>query len=948
MSELDYYWDLSSKDPELREQSSLKIIESVRLTIPKNIEKIDHDDSESILQSILGENGFYALKRLIKGLSSSREHSRLGFSMTLSEFLHEFENIDVEDVVKLIEKYTMIQKSFSSQEERDYLFGRLFGLKAISLSKILLRTESIKKIENVINLLISLSLKKGWLREPCFFIINNILVQFQGHCRFKEISSVILRKVCDAKMSKTPEGVAVILTIQKNTKDLKSIGDTQWNPLSPFDSSNLEDLIKVLKDININPETKQRGNWNAKLHFVWDIIIEIYTSKTNDIVNLPFLNFWTKVIDESFFSATSSLERKFWGFQIFNLILSKIEISNIPCMFSKNFMRCFINHLSNEDRYLNKISNKVLSCIISVANTRKEVILPIIKSLLGPFGALNFDKITKTKLVESLISLADEECLWDILQLLKEITCSPYSKDIKDIEKRQKTSIDMMLNILRNKKYSKTNDWITEYIDFFLIYGYFESKSNSECLFSTNIKTILRSRLLSSLTYLNFQSQSIKSYEDLQKQTFWPSIVVTKIISLSESRKYDLSVNMDPKTSKIRDKSIKIFKKILKKKSNSKEEVARKFFIFELLYSLSILQLYNGDLKIIPVLKELKICYNDFFKKKTESESKEDAIEVLTDILLGFLSEQSALFRKLVEQAFTYFVYEINDKCLSLLVNILETNENSSKNTLFQEIASDDNYDNTEDHKLMNGNNKNSAEDSDEDIIENFSEIENIKTDNELENAVENVLSIPNKDVGNNSEESMDDEQMFELDKHITNILKQKKERNKKNINIKNNIIEFKNKVLDILDIFLKIRSQEPIILKLIMPLLTLIRTTSSDIISNKARNLIGNRLCKAKIDLYNVNIDVIFDILKQIHKDGLKIKKNVIGTAHSQCSIFLVKMIISKDINLMTRILEVYSDTFNNWITKKRIKLHASLFTDLVNWGNQFRHENKKVDKKH
>ncbi|CCJ29976.1 unnamed protein product [Pneumocystis jirovecii] len=108
-------------------------------------------------------------------------------------------------------------------------------------------------------------------------------------------------------------------------------------------------------------------------------------------------------------------------------------------------MRCFINHLSNKDRYLNKISNKVLLCILSVADTRKETILPIIKSLLGPLGALNFDKITKTKLIESLISLSTEKELWDILQLLKTITCFPHSKDTKDIEQKRQISIDIML-----------------------------------------------------------------------------------------------------------------------------------------------------------------------------------------------------------------------------------------------------------------------------------------------------------------------------------------------------------------------------------------------------------------------------------------------------------------------------------------------------------------------
>ncbi|CCJ29975.1 unnamed protein product [Pneumocystis jirovecii] len=362
---------------------------------------------------------------------------------------------------------------------------------------------------------------------------------------------------------------------------------------------------------------------------------------------------------------------------------------------------------------------------------------------------------------------------------------------------------------------------------------------------------------------------------------------------------------MDPEIHDLKNKSIKIFKKILKKKSNSQGNILYELFAFELLYSLSIIQLHNDDPEASSVLRELKICYNNFFKEKTKPEPNEDTVEVLTDILLGFLSKQSILLRKLVEQ------------CLSLLINVLKANENSLKNTLFQETVSDEDYDNTNNnHKLLN-NNENDTDDLDD-------EISGIKIDNELENIVKEAINIPTENTENDSQESANDQQMFELDKHIADILKQRKnQKNKKKIiNIKNNTIDFKT------------RNEDPIIFNLIIPLLVLIRTTSSDIILNKARNLIGNRLCKAKINMDNLNIETIFDILKQVHGDGLKIKKKVLGTAHSQCNI-----------NLINRVLKVYFNTFNIWITKRKIKLHTSFFTDLINWGNQFKQENKKIN---
>ncbi|KAG4303262.1 hypothetical protein PCK1_000600 [Pneumocystis canis] len=249
MSDLDYYKDLSSETSQIRSIAASKLIEHVQLTVPKNPEKIEHDDPEYVLKHILGENGFYTLKRLIKGLSSSRDHSRLGFSTALSEFLFEFKKIDLKNVIQLIEKYININGDHSSKQEKELLFGRLFGLKTIILSKILQRTESIEEIENIIDMLITLSLKKGWLREPCFVLINDILVQFQNLPKFQKIIDIILKKMYNANLLKTLEGVAIILTIQQFFKDLKMFGDIQWNPPSPLSFSNLETLIKVLKDL---------------------------------------------------------------------------------------------------------------------------------------------------------------------------------------------------------------------------------------------------------------------------------------------------------------------------------------------------------------------------------------------------------------------------------------------------------------------------------------------------------------------------------------------------------------------------------------------------------------------------------------------------------------------------------------------------------------------------
>lgn len=63
---------------------------------------------------------------------------------------------------------------------------------------------------------------------------------------------------------------------------------------------------------------------------------------------------------ESLFAVTSSPERKYWGFQIFQKALGRASADSIPMLFTKNFMRCWINHLSKNDRYLHKIARQAV------------------------------------------------------------------------------------------------------------------------------------------------------------------------------------------------------------------------------------------------------------------------------------------------------------------------------------------------------------------------------------------------------------------------------------------------------------------------------------------------------------------------------------------------------------------------------------------------------------
>jgi DNA polymerase phi len=91
---------------------------------------------------------------------------------------------------------------------------------------------------------------------------------------------------------------------------------------------------------------------------------------------------------------------------------------------------------------------------------------------------------------------------------------------------------------------------------------------------------------------------------------------------------------------------------------------------FKLLYSLTVLQVYNGDADAVSMLDELEFCYSKFAGKESKKDEASDASDALVEILLSFASKQSQLFRRMSEQVFSAFADKVTENGLDSLVSV--------------------------------------------------------------------------------------------------------------------------------------------------------------------------------------------------------------------------------------------------------------------------------------
>ena len=91
---MNWFWDLASDNQERRTLAAKLIVKHI-------IEAQKHTTS-------LSTDAEYAVKRLVRGISSSRESARLGFSTCLCQLLTLFPVIVSDNVTKLLDESTQV------------------------------------------------------------------------------------------------------------------------------------------------------------------------------------------------------------------------------------------------------------------------------------------------------------------------------------------------------------------------------------------------------------------------------------------------------------------------------------------------------------------------------------------------------------------------------------------------------------------------------------------------------------------------------------------------------------------------------------------------------------------------------------------------------------------------------------------------------------------------
>ncbi|KAL8715990.1 MAG: hypothetical protein Q9220_000657 [cf. Caloplaca sp. 1 TL-2023] len=926
-----------------------------------------------------------ALRRLIRGLCSSRQAARLGFSVALTEFLtqhwgnnsnDEHGQQQISEIIETFVKQTETAGNSSGQEERDHHFGRLFGAEALIKSGIIFRP-SVSAIAwpKVLDIIYEAPKKKIWLREECGYILYGSVQTLLAENRDPDFAQTLINKLCDYDLTKTAEGVAIWLKIRTDFPEVTLPRD-QWRKENPLHRKEKSRLARILKESSSNgtnetdQEVSSKGSWTPKIHFAWNVILtELIREKSAEVHkqtknNIRLEEFWNEAVDEHLFAMTSSEERKYWGFVLFQQLFTSAPGDLLSSVFSRNFLRCLVNQLASKERYLHRAAEKTVKTVLDRVKLEPAVAAVALTGLLSVVvdEKLSFDQLTKTKTIERLIALADHASLCHLLPDLHAKILRPGTLNEKDAATIRQIKADLLTSILKSrhsidaKEYWSSIDLtklISTILEIFATCSYFyseaaqgEAPKTPVPPLSLKTRDMMKARLSSCLSHILSRASN-------------PAFFVYEIVKSIQKHEAEGALNpvLDT-TGPVSQSLAKAWTGLeeLHATTNTKSTDATPFGSFQLLYSLTILQVYDGDADAVGILDDLQDCYEAL--KRSRQKDKGQTSEVLIEVLLSFISKPSQLYRHLAQQVFSAFALDLNLDGLRSMFKVLETKENlAGQDDMFEEAApeqdeeeassSDDSDVEEVTTTKTNGVENSSIEDegsqttkssgeevdSSEEADEELAEF-----DKKLAQALKTKPLAAEDGASESSDEDMDDAQMEAIDEHIASVFKERQKatsQKKQKTNAKETVVNFKCRVLELLDIFVKKRHTDLLALEVLLPLLTLIRTTTSSLVSSKACNLVREfgRLCKGRdVPQLRDATDAI-KLLQGVHTEAGREGSNAHASACSHASLLLVKTLAAQDKGNLRQVVEVYAATQKSLLLDPTCRVKIFLFTDWLNW---------------
>uniref|UniRef100_A0AAQ6AKP8 Myb-binding protein 1A-like protein n=1 Tax=Amphiprion ocellaris TaxID=80972 RepID=A0AAQ6AKP8_AMPOC len=949
---LDFFWDLARPDQEVR----LKAVENL-----VHCCSLQEDELE------------YTFKRLVDGLGHTRETARPGFSLALGQVLSAFEDVSLQSVLD------RIKEKHSLQAVKKVTFGHFLYCVCCVL-------QEPPVVLGCVKLLQSLSQHKQHLKDLPNKTMTDILSEVTEV--FEEVLLSALQTDL-ASAFRTPEQLQLLLVaLQRFPQTLK-----------PKKLKNLLGSSTIINADNIPRLTevlKMAAQSVKKERVLPAVVLDLLKLSLKED---SFQLFWNKAIVDGMLKEQQG-PTHFLSFRLLGAALPLLSLSQLKEVLSGEVMMLYGEHVvtaQKPDRFklAPEMDDYVSSFLQGCQDSDRQLAV-----MLG-FSSLTNQGYPVVPSVWRVVQHLQPEALLGYVDWLKNMFLQPQMDRLLDFSTRkQKTVLSnwvfrlrkwivaRLSSIIDNHQVKKQEELIMDVARFVFFHAFFSTKKASADIAETKEKLSVpldeRTRgvlvnsffgLLMSMHHLPLSDDSAEGAAVNQKRVLGVTadgnmwiyhLVQYADVLLNQPKHVQNSRPFSPEQRQAWDSMLESVANLKKK---AKKGPSAESSAFQQLFLLVGMHLFKAPEELLDIMKDLQSCMDKAQEKKAKKKKKKQAseqqeevepewVEVMVDILLSLLSQQSRHIRQVCKTVFSSICPHVTAAALTAVLDVSNAfmegiHEETSSGCKFipESDDSEDSDEEAEDEAM-----EEEKDDDEEEEMENEEVDQNFRL--ELMKVLQQQNALATEEDGS-SDEDMDDDAMMELDKSLSALFSEQKKKTqakkdeKAKLQKERTLVrEFKIKVLDLVEVFVARQAGSPLVLGLVEPLLTIIdRGMSSNSeqqeqdFLRRAADIFRNQLCRSKVYCRTAGDrqGELHDLLDKLMTKAQKLSDSSVCLYYFSASLYVVKVLrgappaetTDEPVEFMgnvdvDRVSTVFRDALSSFMSRRKSPLTAQMFTDL------------------
>ncbi|CAG9809028.1 unnamed protein product [Chironomus riparius] len=747
----------------------------------------------------------YAVKRLIRGTGSSTSNSRIGFYTAFCGLL----SANVENVPKVSEIFEIMAKEFKEDRKGlDSIIGEALICGAIIRSEKMLGSSSEEEIQEIVKHLTSCSTKPSVAPLAYNFLaelVTKVSSDTVKSSVWPNISSHL--NVPKDKITINPTYLLLLIEDHHPATIDKIFYKRNWQSDKILCSQNLDIFVNLL--------------W--KMDKISLVNHPIYVYFIKRLIDLKLLKaFWPNHVETLLVKSKNSKLVDMITINCAIFILKSLDEKpkEVLNLLTPNFLDMLFIQSSKvaKDEDIQEIHKEFYDLLDQRLSNLKNDSQKL--QALKLFKHLSVEKNSIKKFITNLVNSLELDGLTEAVSYIKAAVTNLESDD----KERQYAATIVQKILMTNKLVSNNPEWRIEQLNFFANIAFLKSKDGTEVTNEDNYTNSIAANV-KNLFYHSLEHKYPK-IEDEKKVLMGVINHINEYV-VKDSGKYF----QKPLESNCSDIWTKMFEEVSTKPDKKDKKLKN---VFHVLLMHMGLQLFNNSEVAENAISELlAVLDRAVMKKKKSDENEPEWIEVVVDLFLTLLSQESYVLRKVIQHVFPSLCSAINVSAFHQILSMLDI-RNKENPLQINDDESVEEIDDDEEELDENGideeiDEETESEASDVDMISDEENDENAIQDT-VRLAVQNVL-MENGDDNDNEEDSDIDvdkispEEGKRLNEALGNAFKmliehrnlKKKKKTKSVLMADKALLHFRMRILDLVEIYLKNSPQIEICLEILL-----------------------------------------------------------------------------------------------------------------------------------